>query len=274
MNISRNAKWAMNQSEKDNTGDLSKILKMVQGNRRTIHRLRDRLNHLEKVVDLLAGEETDRWLYRNREERMDANHPLFQRERAQFHLARYEFACPFVDGRDVADIACGTGYGSDCLKQQGNAKHVTGIDICPQTILYAENRYGGDGVTFKTADACQTGLPDASVDVVVSFETIEHVADDRQLINELSRVLRKDGLLIGSVPNQWPLEIATYHQHVYDRQSFSELILSRFRIRQLYNQNSGTESPFNHGQPAGIVPTTDENQHLAECFIVVAEKVA
>ena len=70
----------------------------------------------------------------------------------------------------------------------------------------------------------------AAIDIVVSFETIEHVPDDCALIAEFRRVLRPGGQLIVSTPNQWPLADAPFHVREYDRQSFEAVLDPRFRL--------------------------------------------
>jgi ubiquinone/menaquinone biosynthesis C-methylase UbiE len=252
--------------------DLVELQKMARVNRRVINRLKERVSILETALELVCDDPQMAWLYRNRSERMDATVPLFPSARAEFHLARYRFAASRVAGRTVADIACGTGYGVRLMKEQGEASRVTGIDCCPQAVDYARSRHAAADCSFKVADAANTGLPGGSVDVVTSFETIEHVLDDKALLAEFARILKPDGMLICSTPNGWPLEIAPHHRRVYDRASFCHVLQSGFRVDELFNQNSGTDFAWNHNQPAGIVPTTDQNHQLAECFIAVASR--
>ncbi|MGI9519892.1 MAG: class I SAM-dependent methyltransferase [Pirellulaceae bacterium] len=256
----------MNQPEID----LNQLQKTVRVNRQVINRLKERVSLLEDALELVCGDEQMQWLYRNRRERMDATVPMFAPSRAAFHLARYEFACRYVEHKTVADIACGTGYGSRMLIETGKAHSVTGVDVCAETIDYATDRHHLTGCEFVCADATSTGLSPDSLDVVVSFETIEHVQDDEALINEFARLLKADGLLICSTPNQWPLDIAPHHVREYDRDSFNNLLNHQFQVLHLYNQNSGSDFQYNHDQPAGITPTTYENHELAECFLAVA----
>jgi SAM-dependent methyltransferase len=54
-------------------------------------------------------------------------------------------------------------------------------------------------------------LADASVDAVVSFQVLEHVADIAQYLAEARRVLRSDGRLLLSTHGSWP-----YHPHPTD----------------------------------------------------------
>lgn len=213
------------------------------------------------------------WLYQNRDERMDASLGIFNEMRRVFHLDRYNFACNYTENKIVADIACGTGYGTELLHKSGNAQKVYGIDISSEAIAYAKKHHHcGHDIEYICASGTNTALEDASIDVVVSFETIEHVEDDVGLIKEFARILKPGGKLVCSTPNRWPLALAVHHVKEYDERSFTDLLASDFEVDQLCNQNSGDSSPFNHGQTRGIVPTTVENAALAECYIAVCKK--
>lgn len=256
----------MSESQQDSKSLENK----VQVNRTAIRRLKDRVEQLEKTLDIVCGDLKTQWLFRNRSERMDPSVPIFEPGRAEFHNARYEFAKPFAKGKHVADIASGTGYGCEILLN-GGAKSIVGIDNCIEAVQYAEEKHNRSGIEYRCRSAVDTGLESASLDVIVSFETIEHLDDEQGLLTEFSRLLRPGGTLICSTPNQWPLAVAPHHVREYDRESFVEALEHEFDIVELYNQNSGTDSPFNRGQTAGIVETNDDNYEMAECFIAVAK---
>ncbi|WP_159996052.1 glycosyltransferase [Roseomonas sp. 18066] len=110
------------------------------------------------------------------------------------HYHRYLFAREFAAGRDVLDIACGEGYGSALLAER--AAVVTGIDIDQATILDAARRYPRRNLTFVQGDGQRIPLADASIDLVVSFETIDRLDTPEGMLAELRRVLRPGGLLI------------------------------------------------------------------------------
>jgi len=118
------------------------------------------------------------------------------------HLNRYIFAGQFAANKVVLDIACGTGYGSSLLKDKG-AGAVIGIDISEQTVEYCRKKFSSGNMSFVVGSASRMPLKDNSIDVVVSFETIEHLNEgDQQLfVMEIQRVLRPDGVLIMSTPN-------------------------------------------------------------------------
>ena len=216
--------------------------------------------------------ETTQWLEQNRLERMDATLDMFDDKRREFHLDRYRFAATRVKMQKVLDCACGTGYGVRLLREQGLAAQVIGVDIAPASIDYAWQHHGVGSVVYLCASADRLPLADGSVDVLTSFETIEHVPDDHALIEEFYRVLRPNGQLIVSTPNQWPLKDTPFHVREYDRQSFVAVLEPRFDCLEICNQNSGSETPLNRGQTRGIIATTRENEQLAECFIAVCRR--
>jgi 2-polyprenyl-3-methyl-5-hydroxy-6-metoxy-1,4-benzoquinol methylase len=114
------------------------------------------------------------------------------------HVYRYRFARQYVFGKDVLDIACGEGYGSAALAKAG-ASRVIGVDIDDTVCRHANRKYGIEAVC---GSAESIPLPDKSVDVVVSFETIEHIPDPRLFLRECRRVLRSGGQLVISTPNK------------------------------------------------------------------------
>jgi ubiquinone/menaquinone biosynthesis C-methylase UbiE len=114
------------------------------------------------------------------------------------HAYRYRFAIRYVVGKRVLDIACGEGYGTAALRKAGS-RSVVGIDICPETCRAARSRYKEK---FCAGDAQAIPIADRSVDVIVSFETIEHIERPDLFLDECARVLVPGGTLIVSTPNK------------------------------------------------------------------------
>ena len=135
------------------------------------------------------------------------------------HLHRYALAIKYTKGKTVLDVACGEGYGSALLAN--TAERVIGIDIDEPTVKKAAIKYVKSNLEFKQGDARQIPLPDASVDAVVSFETLEHISEHDQMLAEIKRVLKADGLLIMSTPDK------KFH---YDGREAK----SRFHEKELY----------------------------------------
>src|SRR4051812_21778603 len=116
------------------------------------------------------------------------------------HLHRYALAKEYVKKKTVLDIACGEGYGSNLLAEEADLVH--GVDIDEETIRRASAKYVRKNLSFKAGNACSIPFPDNHFDVVVSFETIEHVHDHYSMVTELKRVLKEDGILIISSPDR------------------------------------------------------------------------
>src|SRR5258708_5302880 len=93
-------------------------------------------------------------------------------------IYRYALSCLFVSGKRGLDIALGEGYGSAALQKAG-AVQVIGVDVSESACLHARNKYGVD---TRVGNAEQIPLPDTSVDVIVSFETIEHVRNPERFL--------------------------------------------------------------------------------------------
>jgi 2-polyprenyl-3-methyl-5-hydroxy-6-metoxy-1,4-benzoquinol methylase len=152
------------------------------------------------------------------------------------HEARYVFAGGFVNGMRVLDVACGSGIGTHYLLKAG-AQSCLGFDIDRSAIDYASAVYGD--CVFTQCEAVNLCLPDNSIDVVVSFETIEHVMDQLTFLRECKRVLRPGGRLICSTPNRtisrWGQK-NPFHFRELTVVEFADLLTSMFSEVQLYAQ--------------------------------------
>jgi len=155
------------------------------------------------------------------------------------HVYRYAFASRFVREKRVLDIACGEGYGAAALQKAG-AAHVTGVDISEAVCLHARNKYGIDA---KPGNAERIPLGEGSVDVVVSFETIEHVPSPSRFLDECVRVLAPGGRLIMSTPNKSIYGQGVqnpYHCSEMTEEEFTTALRSRFNDCRFYTQRSAS----------------------------------
>lgn len=155
------------------------------------------------------------------------------------HIARYEFIKPLVKNKKVLDIACGSGYGTFEILNSG-ANEVIGIDISSEAIEYCKNKYRGDGVKFLIGSVDNIPLDNDSVDVVISFETLEHVNENAQklFLSEVKRILKKDGTLIVSTPNSKIVPKGNkFHLKELDINEFSGLLGEYFSNTKLFYQD-------------------------------------
>lgn len=116
------------------------------------------------------------------------------------HLHRYAVANDFVKNKVVLDIASGEGYGSYILAKK--ALQVIGVDIDVESVIDANEKYKKNNLKFIVGNADNIPLESNSIDIVVSFETIEHHDKHDEMLLEIKRVLKKDGLLIMSSPDK------------------------------------------------------------------------
>lgn len=116
------------------------------------------------------------------------------------HWHRYCLVRPLARGLRVLDAACGEGYGSYLLA--ATAREVVGIDIAADAVAHARARYVAPNLRYLEGSCTALPLPDAGIDLVVSFETIEHLAAQAGMLAEFRRVLAPGGVLVISSPNQ------------------------------------------------------------------------
>ena len=162
------------------------------------------------------------------------------------HIARYAYACRFTKEKSVIDAACGTGYGSLMLARNG-AREVIGVDISELAIAKAQDKYHHPNVRFLTLNVEELSkLGDQIADVVVSFETIEHVNDDQIFLGEVHRVLKTGGVFIVSTPEircggvkerLTRIPANPFHRREYTRNAFAALISERFVVDEILGQN-------------------------------------
>ena len=115
------------------------------------------------------------------------------------HFRRAGGGCPRVarlDGKDVVELGCGTAYFSAWLARRG-ARPV-GVDITPAQLETARAMQKEFGLEFPLieADGAETGLPDASFDLVVSEYGASIWVDPYRWIPEAARLLRPGGELV------------------------------------------------------------------------------
>jgi O-antigen biosynthesis protein len=162
------------------------------------------------------------------------------------HWHRYHAIAPLVSGRRVLDIASGEGYGSAHLASY--AALVTGVDISADAIEHARTTYASTAnLNFVVGSCTLIPLDDASIDVVVSFETLEHITEHEKFMREIKRVLAPNGLLIISTPNKAEYSDARGYQNEYHVKElylneFEALLAPYFAHKKMLGQRNGFHS--------------------------------
>lgn len=154
------------------------------------------------------------------------------------HIARYLLASKLVKGKRVLDVASGVGYGSDMLKAAG-ASIVVGVDRSPEALLYGQDRHSQANPDYVVGDAESLPLRDRQFDVIVCFETIEHLDDPRRFLSEVRRLMHPKGLFIVSTPNRgiYP-EGNPYHTNEFTLEEFEREMGGCFRNVSLLGQDN------------------------------------
>ena len=184
------------------------------------------------------------------------------------HIHRYTLAESLCSGKHVLDLGCGSGYGTKMLGRAGAAS-VLAVDVDPEAARFVRANYTEPSVAIASA----TSLPfrNASLDIVVSFEVIEHITDPEGLVGEAHRVLQPNGILLVSTPNksvynEFRTSPNPYHVAEMELIEFRDLLLRHFGHVELLAQKvalasvlwpvsgADAESVLNHPAPPPAPP--------------------
>jgi SAM-dependent methyltransferase len=155
----------------------------------------------------------------------------------QQHAARYMFAGRYCAGKQVLDVASGLGYGTDYLRRQG--ADVVGLEINIAAVQYSQYHYPSSTFVHGNAEAMPSEWG-KSFDVIVSFETIEHLKRPQDFLQEVIRCLRPGGLFICSTPNKalYPFDNHNpFHVREFHPGELVDFIGNFLRVRQLLGQS-------------------------------------
>lgn len=161
------------------------------------------------------------------------------------HLERYVFAKKFVQkhtSQVVYDIACGDGYGTKIVSSV--CQKIYGFDSSTDFLQIANEQYAGENITYVHQDIennFSTTLP--RPDVIVSFETLEHVSSPNELLALFATLLPKDGYLLLSTPNavmepkKHGKSKNPYHLHLFAKDELLTMLSDTgFVIENIYGQ--------------------------------------
>lgn len=150
-----------------------------------------------------------------------------------FHWQRYLYFRPWYFEKRVIDAASGEGYGTAYAATF--ASEATGFDIGADAVAHARKKY--DYAKFSLKDVCEADYSDA--DLVLSFETIEHVPDPNKFLDALKTC---KGQIVISTPNRKTHSPGNrledkprnqFHTIEWTPTEFSDLILNHFPTRQV-----------------------------------------
>ena len=119
---------------------------------------------------------------------------------AEANLRFLEATRALTPGADVLEIGTGTGGMLHALLQRG--VRARGVEINPALIAESKKWYGD--LPVHAVSGVMLPFPDASFDVVLSFDVFEHIRDSDAHLREVSRVLRPHGRYLVQTPSKWP----------------------------------------------------------------------
>jgi len=158
------------------------------------------------------------------------------------HMARYTFAAGLALGKRVLDAGCGAGYGAAELANA--AACVVGADIAAEAIDFARHNYRRPNLFFERASCSALPHGDASFDLVVAFEVIEHLENWPELVREARRVLAPEGQFVVSTPNRLYYNESRgsegpnpFHVHEFEFREFQAELEAIFPRVALYLEN-------------------------------------
>ena len=186
-------------------------------------------------------------------------HPDLAGEMWAEHWHRYHFVLPLVAGKTVLDVASGEGYGSALMAAV--AVDVSGLDVSSAAVEHACTAYAKQqNLRFTQGGCAKLPFDDDAFDVVVSFETLEHIHEQNEFVAEVKRVLKPTGLLILSSPNRAEYSDARgysneFHVKELYRAQLRKLLGERFKHMRWFSQRNAFVSM--------IVPDTGEGAIVA-----------
>jgi O-antigen biosynthesis protein len=189
------------------------------------------------------------------------------------HLHRYAIARELCRDKVVLDIASGEGYGAALLSEA--ARQVTGVDISEVAIAAARKKYRRRNLDFKVGSATAIPLAESLLDLVVSFETLEHLEDHERMLSEVKRVLKPEGRIVISTPDKKhysdiPDYDNPFHMKELYLEEFRQLLEAHFKHVQILLQRVVFGSVVSPQVSSGLVEYTGDfsnvRRHEGLCF--------
>ncbi len=113
---------------------------------------------------------------------------------------RYFFVLPYIRQKTILDCACGIGWGSYVMSMSGAGK-ITAVDVSLNAISAACKYYSRPNIEYICADFLATSFDYEQVDIITSFETLEHIQNPEKYLSKLKEVCHEGTLLFLSSPN-------------------------------------------------------------------------
>ncbi len=162
------------------------------------------------------------------------------RAEAERHYADYvDFVRRFQTTGKLLDVGCGVGWSTAVFANHGY--DATGIDLNPE----AFEPPAQDGLTLCFGSALEIPYPEASFDIVSSYQVIEHVPDPKAMLEEMLRVVRPNGVICVVGPNLLGLggSAASLLKYVWKNRPLASI---------LFRTSSMPRHPFGNTLPEAV----------------------
>ena len=161
------------------------------------------------------------------------------------HEAAYAWVCDRLTQRVappdlVVDAGCGEGYGAAMLRASVSGR-LLGLDYDAAAAHHARQTYGRSArLAVARANLVHLPLADASVDVLVSAQVIEHLWEQERFVHECARVLAPGGLLVVTTPNRRTFPPGNlYHYRELDAEELVSLLAADFPTVGMWGLHHG-----------------------------------
>ncbi len=147
-------------------------------------------------------------------------------------IERYSFCLPYVAGKRVLDVPCGTGWGTSLLK---NCDILVGVDSVFSAVSYGKEHYCNS--SFLAGFMQALPFSNDTFDVVICLEGFEHVYRSQalQFLKESQRVLKEGGLLLMTIPlrNNNKHSLNYYYKYEYELEDIQQILKNCFSIEKI-----------------------------------------
>ncbi len=153
-------------------------------------------------------------------DKITSDNPLHQRLLKAYYLAQ-----PYVKG-DLLEVGCGEGRGVELLAPMCNS--YVAIDKIGEVINKLQEKHPKVRFIHTSVPPFKV-LKENTFDIVVSFQVIEHIKQDRYFLEEIYRVLKPGGMSLVTTPNKIKsLTRNPWHIREYTAEELSNLAGSIF----------------------------------------------
>ncbi|MEX2110705.1 MAG: class I SAM-dependent methyltransferase [Gemmatimonadaceae bacterium] len=170
---------------------------------------------------------------------------------------RYIFPLDRVRGLDVLDCASGIGWGT-FLAASAGARRVVGVELSRDAVTSARKYYSGENIEYINSALASSALPDGSFDVILSFETLEHVGEPVEFLQKLRSLAKREATMFLSTPNGYVFKQQgqephnPFHFDEYTRQELNEMFAKAgwvvVEYRGQYPMTRGSEEIAAYGK--------------------------